>query len=114
MTARFQGIEVEAHDFADGVDNRLRGLDGLCQAASHPDVEQGEGWQAASIVHVRVPEELLADAPADILSVESRPWIRHSVFGLAKFECFEFRELLTRVQSIFSPLSSMSIADCNI
>ena len=60
-------MEVQAYDFADGVDNSLRGLDGLRQAPSHPDVEHGEGWQAASTVHVRVPEELLADAIADIL-----------------------------------------------
>ena len=75
-------MEVQAYDSASSVDNSVRGLNGLRQAPSHPDVPHAEAWQAASIVHVRMPEELLADALADILLAKSRPWIRHSVFGL--------------------------------
>ena len=54
-------MEIQAYDFAGGVDNSPRPLDGLRQAPSHPDVVHGEAWQAASIVHVRVPEELLSN-----------------------------------------------------
>ena len=75
-------MEVQAYDFTDGVDNSPRGLDGLRQARLHPEVEHCEARQAASIVHVRVPEELLADALAGILFLEIWPWIRHSVFSL--------------------------------
>ena len=75
-------MEIQANYFANGVHNGLGGLDGLRQASPHPDMEHGEAWETASIVHVRVPEKLLADAVADLLLTEGWPWICHTIFGL--------------------------------
>ena len=76
-------MKFNTNDHTCCVYHGVRRFHRLSQAHTHANVEHCKAWEAASGVHVRVAEKLLADGFAHLTSITKlRSRIDYLVFGL--------------------------------